>query len=70
MDTTVVQQGRLGDGPLGGRGAAITTFEGTIANFLDRFKAVTFGALVFVERHERLLSQWFSRLNPRGCPCR
>ena len=56
MDPAVVQQGGSRDRSLRRSGAAGAAFERFIRDFLNRFETVAFGALVFVERHERLLS--------------
>ena len=56
VNAAVVQQGRLRDCPLRRAGAAVAAFERFSGHFLNRFEAVAFGALVFVKRHDRLLS--------------
>ncbi len=56
VNAAIVQQGGLRDGALCRSGAAIAPFERFSGDFLDRFEAVAFGALVLVERHGRLLS--------------
>ena len=56
MNAAVVQQGRLRDCPRRRGGAAVAAFERFSGDFLNRFEAVAIGALVFVERHEGLLS--------------
>ena len=53
MDAMVVQQGGLGHGPFGAGAALLALLERFGADFLDRFEAVAFGALVFVKRHDR-----------------
>jgi len=53
MDAMVVQQGGLGHGPFGAGAALLALVERFGADFLDRFEAVAFGALVFVKRHDR-----------------
>ena len=53
MNAVVVQQGGLGHGPFGAGAAFLALLERFGADFLDRFEAVAFGALVFVKRHDR-----------------
>ena len=51
VNAAVVQQGRLRDGAFGAGGADMAFLERLVGDFLDRFEAVAFGALVFVKRH-------------------
>lgn len=53
MNAVVVQQGGLGHGPFGAGAAHLTLLKWLGADFLDRFEAMAFGALVFVKRHDR-----------------
>jgi hypothetical protein len=52
MNTAIVQQGRLGNSPFNRGRAPLAAFERFVGDFLNRFKAVTFFALIFVERHD------------------
>ena len=55
MDAAVVKQRRLGDGAFGLGRADGAPFQRPLADFLDRFEAVAFGAFVFVKRHRQSL---------------
>jgi hypothetical protein len=52
MNAAIVQQGRLGNGPFNRGRAAFAAVQGFVGDFLNRFKAVTFFALIFVEWHD------------------
>lgn len=52
MHAAVVEQGGLGDRALGRPGTNIAAAKRFVRDFLNRFEAMSFGAFVFVKRHE------------------
>ena len=53
MNAAVMKQRRLGDGALGLGRADEALFQRSLADFLDSFEVVAFGAFVFVEGHRQ-----------------